>query len=132
MAAVDGRQVAADGDRAPSVVAREVELRQPRERPDDRRAVPVTLAEAERLRGVGDGQLNPGGRLVEPGRQVAEQQHCGRAQRREPERLHVQRAGIVAQRVEQERKSPLLGSYRMLRAAAIYTRISKDDGEGQG
>ena len=47
MAAVDRRQVAADRDRAPPVVAREVELRQPRERPDDRRAVAVALTETE-------------------------------------------------------------------------------------
>ena len=101
VAAVDRRQVAADGDRAPPVVAREVELRQPRECPDDRRAVAVALAETERLRRVGDGQLQAGGRLVEPRRQVAEQQHGCRPERREPERLDVERAGIVAQRVEQ-------------------------------
>ena len=101
VARVDRRQVAAHGHRVAPVVAGEVELRQAVERAHDRRAVAVALPEPERLRRVGDGELDAAGVLVELAGEMAEQQHRGGSEGREPEGLDVGGAGIVAERVEQ-------------------------------
>ncbi len=105
VATVHRWDVATDGDVAVAVVTREVELREPLERAHDRRAVAVALAEAERRARVGDGELEAVGLAVEPVGQVAEQEQRGRAERRQPERLDVAGAGVVARACRSGRRA---------------------------
>ena len=99
-----GRQPREDpphGRRVRAVVrAGEVELLEPGQRPADRGVGTVATTDAQRPRGVGDAQVEPVGRSVEPTGEVSQQEESRRPERRQPERLGVERSRVVARRVD--------------------------------
>ena len=98
---VHRRHVAPHRDRVGHrVFAREVELLEPAQRAHDRRARAVALAEAERVRRVGHGELDAVGVAVEAVGEVAEEEQRGGAEGREPERLDVAGPGVVPEGVD--------------------------------
>ena len=62
--------------------------------------LPVAGAEPEGGRGVGDRELDAVGGALEAIGEVAHQQERGRPEGRQPERLGVPGAGVVAEHVE--------------------------------
>ena len=89
VAAVHGREGAAHRDCRVAVGAGELELLEAGEAADERRLLTLTRAESERGRGVGDGEVDAFRAGLEPVGEVAQQQQCRRAQRRQPERLDI-------------------------------------------
>ncbi len=98
MTVVHRCEIPSDGDGGLAVGAGQIEGLEPGQGPYDRGAVPGSLAEPERKRG--DLELQGPGPLVELRGQVAQQEQRGRPERRQPERLGVQRARIVSDGVE--------------------------------
>ena len=100
VAAVDRREGAPHRDHFGFVRVRELELLEAVEAAHERRLLAVARPEPERGGGVGDGEREPARVLLEPVREVAQQQQRGRPERRQPERLGVPGARVVAERVE--------------------------------
>ena len=112
VARVDRRHVAPHRDHVGvRVFAREVELLEPPERAHDRRARAFALAEAEGRRRVGQGKLDAVGTAVEAVGEVAEEEERSGPEGREPERLGVAGAGVVAEGVD-DRVGPGLDGER--------------------
>src|SRR4051794_31304778 len=81
MALLYWREAAPHRHRAAAVAARELELLEPAEGAHDRRAAAALLAEAERLRGDRDLELDGAGVAFEARDEVAQQQQGGGAER---------------------------------------------------
>ena len=100
VAAVDRREGPPYRDHFGFVCVRELELLEAVEAAHERRLFAVTRPESERGGGVGDREREPARVLLESVREMAQQQQGRRPERRQPERLGIPGARVVAQRVE--------------------------------